>query len=141
MTNATIGATMTTTNNPIPTTPPPAPVPPVPDPNAILTTSNTNEDNSADGTSAAVGTNVTVEKPMDDLHEIVKQLRDQNAYLAEQLKQSNETNQSLNNQIADIVRNGSTTGANPNARPMIGSMAYEDAPTTWDELGRDAAKR
>lgn len=128
----------TNNNNP---TPPPAPVPPVTDPNAILTTSSTNEDNSADGTSAAVGANVTAEKPADDLHEIVKQLREQNAYLAEQLKQSNETNQSLNNQIADIVRNGSTNGTNPNARPMIGSMAYEDAPTTWDELGRDAAKR
>ena len=131
--------TMPNKNNNAPK--PPAPVPPVPDPNAILTTSNPSEDNGTDETNAAVGTNVTVEKPMDDLHEIVKQLRDQNAYLAEQLKQSNETNQSLNNQIADIVRNGSTNGTNPNARPMIGSMAYEDAPTTWDELGRDAAKR
>lgn len=119
---------------------PPAPVPPKSD-DSILTTSTTPEDNSADGGSAAVGANVTAEKPMDDLHEIVTQLREQNAYLAEQLKQSNETNQSLNNQIADIVRNGSTTGTNPNARPMIGSMAYEDAPSTWDELGRDAAKR
>lgn len=132
---------MTTTNNPIPTTPPPAPVPPKTDPDAILTTTNTNEDNNADGGSAAVGANVTAENPTDDLHEIVKQLREQNAYLAEQLKQSNETNRSLNNQITDIVRNGSTNGTNPNARPMIGSMAYEDAPTTWDELGRDAAKR
>lgn len=123
-------------NNPVP----PAPVPPKPD-DAILTTSSTNEDNSADGGSAAVGANVTAEKPADDLGEIVKQLREQNAYLAEQLKQSNATNQSLSNQIADIVRNGSTNGTNPNARPMIGSMAYEDAPTTWDELGRDAAKR
>ena len=131
--------TMPNKNNNAPK--PPAPVPPVPDPNAILTTSNPSEDNGTDETNAAVGTNVTVEKPMDDLHEIVKQLREQNAYLAEQLKQSNETNQSLNNQIADIVRNGSTNGTNPNARPMIGSMAYEDAPTTWDELGRDAAKR
>lgn len=120
---------------------PPAPVPPKTDPDSILTTSNPSGDNSADGTSAAVGTNEPVEKPSDDLHEIVKQLREQNAYLAEQLKQSNETNQSLNNQIADIVRNGSTNGTNPNARPIIGSMAYEDAPTTWDELGRDAAKR
>ena len=120
---------------------PPAPVPPKTDPDAILTTSSTNEDNSADGGSAAVGANEPAENPMDDLHEIVTQLREQNAYLAEQLKKSNETNQSLNDQIANIVRNGSTTGTNPNVRPMIGSMAYEDAPTTWDELGRDAAKR
>ena len=126
------------TNNANPA--PPAPVPPKPD-DTILTNTNTNEDNSADGTKAAAGTNVTVENPVDDLHEIVNQLREQNAYLAEQLKQSNETNRSLNDQIANIVRNGSTTGTNPDARPMIGSMAYEDAPTTWDELGRDAAKR
>lgn len=126
------------TNNANPA--PPAPVPPKPD-DSILTNTNTNEDNSADGTKAAAGTNVTVENPVDDLHEIVNQLREQNAYLAEQLKQSNETNRSLNDQIATIVRNGSTTGTNPNARPMIGSMAYEDAPTTWDELGKDAAKR
>lgn len=132
---------MTMPNNANNTNPaPPAPVPPKPD-DSILTTTNTNEDNSADGTSAAAGTNETVEKPTDDLHEIVKQLREQNAYLAEQLKQSNETNRSLNDQIATIVRNGSTNGTNPNARPMIGSMAYEDAPTTWDELGKDAAKR
>lgn len=119
---------------------PPAPVPPKPD-DSILTTSNPIEDNNADGTNAAVGTNETVEKPTDGLHEIVKQLREQNAYLAEQLKASNETNRSLNDQIATIVRNGSTNGSNPNARPMIGSMAYEDAPSTWDELGKDAAKR
>lgn len=107
----------------------------------ILTNETGLPDNGNDEAGATGGANGTAEKPSDELREIIEQLRAQNAHLVEQNQTLTETNNSLQNQIISIVRNGSdSTGGNADEKPMVGSMLWNAEPTTWDDLGRDAAK-